>query len=80
MPTKIKVATPRTALTRVLMALERELIEATDEEVVGAAKDLGMDLQMQGSAAFMGLRYPAVAKLSDWFDGFPDTEKIGDDT
>jgi hypothetical protein len=35
---------------------------------VQAAKDLGMDPNMPGSAAFAGLKYPATAQLSDFFD------------
>ncbi len=40
---------------RLLAALERELIEATDEEILEAAKDLGMNPEMKGSAAFFGI-------------------------
>ena len=40
---------------RLLAALERELIEATDEEILAAAKDLGMNPEMKGSAAFFGI-------------------------
>jgi hypothetical protein len=82
MPTKMKMATPRTALTRILVGLEQELIDATDEEVDEAAKELGMDLRMRASAAFLGLRYPASAKFEDYFgfDPFQDAGKIRDDT
>jgi len=38
-----------------LAALERELIEATDEEILAAAKELGMNPAMKGSAAFFGI-------------------------
>jgi hypothetical protein len=40
---------------RLLVALERELIEATDEEILQAASDLGMNPAMKGSAAFFGV-------------------------
>lgn len=40
---------------RLLAALQRELIEATDEEVLEAAGDLGMSPMMKGSAAFFGV-------------------------
>lgn len=40
---------------RLLAALERELIEATDEEILEAASDLGMNPAMKGSAAFFGV-------------------------
>jgi hypothetical protein len=38
-----------------LAALERELIEATDEEILAAAGELGMNPAMKGSAAFFGI-------------------------
>ncbi len=40
---------------RLLAALARELAEATDEEVLQAANDLGMRPMMKGSAAFFGI-------------------------
>lgn len=40
---------------RLLAALERELVEATDEEILEAASDLGMNPAMKGSAAFLGI-------------------------
>ena len=40
---------------RLLAALGRELIEATDEEILLAASDLGMSPMMKGSAAFFGV-------------------------
>jgi hypothetical protein len=52
---------------RVLEALAQELIESTDHELLEAAKDLGMDPTMRGSAAFIGLKYPATPRLSDFF-------------
>jgi hypothetical protein len=38
-----------------LTALERELTEATDEEILEAASDLRMNPAMKGSAAFFGI-------------------------
>lgn len=53
---------------RLLTALERELIEATDEEVLEAARDLGMDPAMKGSAAFFGVTVDLRAKsLGSYF-------------
>ena len=40
---------------RLIAALERELIEATDEEILEAARDLRMNPEMKGSAAFIDL-------------------------
>jgi hypothetical protein len=58
-----------TALARILEALERELILASDEEVLDAARSLGMDPGMKkGSAAFAGLTYFAKPQLSDFFE------------
>ena len=54
-------------LTRILEALELELLEASDEEILQAAKDLGMDPRMKGSAAFLGLKFPAKWQLEDFF-------------
>ena len=68
MRTKVKVALPEVVLTRILEALGQELIDATDEEIMEAAKDLGMDLQMKGSGAYAGLTFPAKWQLSDFFD------------
>jgi hypothetical protein len=45
---------------RLIAALERELIEATDEEILEAARDLRMDPLMKGSAAFIDL---TIARL-----------------
>jgi hypothetical protein len=55
-------------LTRILEALELELIDATDAEILEAAKDLGMDPQMKGSAAFLGLKFPMTWRPEDFFE------------
>ena len=58
---------PEAVLTRVLCALEQELVEATDEEIEQAAADLGMNVRMKGSAAFFGVHsYPK--RIEDIFD------------
>lgn len=54
---------------RLLAALERELIEATDEEVLAAAKELGMNPSMKGSAAFFGIAsifQPPFLPIDPW--------------
>jgi hypothetical protein len=63
-----KVSAPETALPRIVEALERELIEASDEEVLEAVRALGMNPGMKGSAAFAGLKYFAKPQLSDFFE------------
>jgi hypothetical protein len=68
MRTKVTQLFPETALERVLEALERELVEATDEEILEAAHDLGMKPEMKGSAAFLGLRYPGARRREEFFD------------
>jgi len=59
------------ALERVLQGLELELVAATDEEIVAAAADLGMDLAMKGSAAFLGVLHSRPRRVEDIFD--PDS-------
>jgi hypothetical protein len=68
MRTKLTPATSTAALGRMLDQLDRELIEASDEEILEAARDLGMNPMMKGSAAFIGLRVPAMAQFADFFD------------
>jgi len=68
MRTKVKGASPYVALTRILEALGEELIDASDEEIIEAAKNLGMSTEMRESAAFAGLKYPAKPQLSDFFE------------
>lgn len=67
MRTKVIAAFPETALERILDALERELIEATDADILQAADDLGMKPGMKGSAAFLGLRYSAALRAAEFF-------------
>ena len=68
MRTKVRMELPETALTRILDAFGQELIDAPDEEIMEAAKDLGMDPHMKGSAAFLGLTFPTRVNVSDVFD------------
>jgi hypothetical protein len=68
MRTKLTPATSTAALGRMLDQLDRELIEASDEDILEAARDLGMNPLMKGSAAFIGLRVPAMAQFADFFD------------
>lgn len=68
MRAKVKATFSEVMLDRMLQALEQELLMASDEEVLEAAKELGMDPGMKGSAAFIGLKYPAMPRLEDFFD------------
>jgi hypothetical protein len=56
------------ALKQLLVALERELLEATDDEVLAAAHSLGMDPKMKGSAAFAGIRHSYGIGPEEFFD------------
>lgn len=67
MRTKVKSISSELTLTRVLDAFAQELVHASDEEIVAAASELGMDLK-EWSAAFAGLTYPARPQLADFFD------------
>jgi hypothetical protein len=68
MPAKVKPIPSERALTRILNAFAQELIDASDEEILQAAKDLGMDPNMKGSAAFLGVIHATPRRLSDFFD------------
>jgi hypothetical protein len=68
MRTKVRAGRPEAALTRIVDALELELIEASEQEILQAAQDLGMNPRMKGSVAFAGLKFPARPQLSDFFD------------
>jgi hypothetical protein len=76
MRTQMKRVFPQAALERLLAALERELIEATDEEILEAARDLGMKPQMKGSAAFLGLRHAIGPRFADFFGAEPGQETL----
>jgi hypothetical protein len=47
---------PDIGLERLIRGLEQELLEAPDEEFVAGARELGMNPQMKGSAAFVGVK------------------------
>jgi hypothetical protein len=47
---------PDVGLERLIQGLEKELLEAADEEFMAGARDLGMNPQMKGSAAFIGVK------------------------
>ena len=56
-----------TRLERLIDAMAEDLAEASDEEVLQACADLGMNPEMRGSAAFFGLKGPSI-RLDDFFD------------
>lgn len=70
MRTKVKTASTsaEARLARILQALEQELLDASDEEILAAAAELGMNPKMKGSALYAGLKYPVNPQLSDFFE------------
>lgn len=68
MRTKVIRNSPETVLVRVLDALAQELIEAPDEELLEAARTLGMDLAQPASAAWAGITYFARPRADEFFD------------
>lgn len=59
----MKSTHPELALERILLAVEREVMDATDEELLAAARELGINPSMKGSAAFSGVTFSAHAGL-----------------
>jgi hypothetical protein len=57
MQTGMKVPWPEASLSRLLEAFEQEILGASDEEIVEVAKELGMNPDMKGSAAFIDVKY-----------------------
>jgi hypothetical protein len=59
-------------LQRVLAALEAELLQASDEEVRRAARDIGIDPDpdpdMKGSIAWLGIFHSTSRRIEDVFD------------
>jgi hypothetical protein len=65
----VSVPRPEQALARLLAALEADLVAATDDEIMAAAKELGMNPAMQGSAAFGDIRVmlsPRQFRVDRW--------------
>jgi hypothetical protein len=65
---QMKAMRPEVSLHRLLEALEQELLDASGEEIMGAAADLGMNPAMKGSAAFAGLKYPESPRAADFYN------------
>jgi hypothetical protein len=68
MPAKMTLLWPETALTRLLEALEQELLQASDGEIMTVAKELGMNPAMKGSAAFADIKYAVALQRADIYD------------
>ena len=48
---------PELGLERLIAALERDLLDATDREIREAANEIGMDPTLKGSAALFGVLF-----------------------
>ena len=55
----MKTTRPELGFERLLAALERDLLDATDEEILLVAHELGMKPGMKGSIALMGVTFGA---------------------
>jgi hypothetical protein len=55
---------PDVGLERLIHGLEQELLAAPDEEFLAGARDLGMNPEMKGSAAFLGVKNLSPQLLS----------------
>ncbi|HEX4050218.1 MAG TPA: hypothetical protein VHY19_05005 [Steroidobacteraceae bacterium] len=51
----MKTTRPELGIERVLVALERDLLDATDEEISAVASELGIKPGMKGSIALFGV-------------------------
>ena len=65
MQPKINLAWAEPSLSRILEAFEQEILEVSDEEIIDAAKELGMNPDMKGSAAFIDLKYAPGDRAKD---------------
>jgi len=68
MRAKVNKVSSELVLTRTLDAFANELIDASDEEILGVAKNLGMDFRTKTSAAFAGVTYPCPMAAGRFFD------------
>ena len=68
MPRQVTRITNEVRLQRLLTALEREVLQASDHEVRRAALDLGIDPDMKGSIAWVGIFFPAKLRPDEVFD------------
>ena len=59
----MKTTRPELGFERLLAALERDLLDATNEEILAVANELGMKPDMKGSIALLGVTF--VAQLKD---------------
>jgi hypothetical protein len=79
----MKTTSPELTLERTLLALERDVLDATDEELMTAARELGMNPTMKGSAAYFGVtllaRLQARPRAPDKQEAPPDRRSTKSD-
>jgi len=68
MPQQVTRQNHQRRLQRILLALEREVLQASDKEVRDAARDVGIDPDMKGSIAWVGITFPAKVRIEEVFD------------
>lgn len=68
MPRQVTKQIHERRIERVLIALEREVLQASDAEVRRAARDVGIDPDMKGSIAWVGITFPAKIRVEEVFD------------
>jgi hypothetical protein len=61
----MKTTRPELGLERLLAALERDLLDATDGEILAVANELGLKPGMKGSIALCGVTFAARLKNQD---------------
>ncbi len=61
----MKTIRPELGFERLLAALERDLLDATNEEIMAVANELGMKPSMKGSIALLGVTFAAQLKDQD---------------
>jgi hypothetical protein len=61
----MKTTRPELGLERVLVALERDLLDASDAEILAVANELGLKPYMKGSIALFGVTFAARLKPPD---------------
>jgi hypothetical protein len=75
---------PELGLERLLAALERDLLDATDQEILESANELGMDPTLKGSAALFGVTFTmkpserAAARLRSQNLWFSETSRLAE--
>jgi hypothetical protein len=62
---------PVARLERLLAALEHDVLEATDEEILAAARELGMNPDMKGSAALIGVTFLVIPRSRPESTSYP---------